>query len=220
MSVIGFELTSSPRTHTLALMKATAPPLSEEDPVRIPIEDGGMLTDQEADAVHVARDCLESALASAPAGSVVPLSLEGIELSASCVAAVLGPVISKIVDQSFQARYVVGLDPSAKNRWDADAGLVKESHRTNQKLVCVWRTAEGVELLGDVDDQVRTTYAFVVDREGRGVTARDLADHENISIQAASNRLAKAHKLGVIHKATRRSVSGSGGSENVYIPVK
>lgn len=179
-----------------------------------------MLTDQEADAVHAARDRLESALASAPAGSVVPLSLKGIELSASCVAALLGPVIAKIVDQSFEERYVVGLDPSAKNRWDADAGLMKESHRMNKKLVCVWRAGNGVELLGDVDDQVRATYDFVFAREGRGATARELADHENLSIQASSNRLAKAHKLGIIHKATRRSVSGSGGSENVYIPVQ
>lgn len=213
-------MTSSALTHTLVLMKATAPSLSEEDPVRIPIEDGGMLTDQEADAVHTARDRLESAIVSAPAGSVVPLSLDGIELSASCVAALLGPVITKIVDRAFDGRYVVGVDPSAKNRWDADAGLVKESHRTNKKLVCVWRTGDGVELLGDVDDQVRATYDFVVDRGGRGATARELADHENLSIQAASNRLSKAHKLGIIHKATRRSVSGSGGSENVYIPVR
>lgn len=179
-----------------------------------------MLTDQDAEAIRSARERLQAALTAAPPGSVVPLSLDRLELSASCIAALLGPVIAEIVDGSYKGRYVIGVDPSGKNQWDADAGLVKESHRTDRKLVCVWRTGDRIDLLGDVDNQVRVTYSFVAERGERGATARELANHENLSIQAASNRLSKAHKLGVIHKATRRSVSGSGGAENVYIPVR
>lgn len=202
------------------VMKAPALSLSHERPVPIRVGDGQMLMDPEAKAIVNARSTLEDRLGSGGPGCVVPLLLENVELSASCLAALLGPILLKLVGGAYPGRYVVGVDPDLRNRWDADAGLAKESRRTRRKLVCVWENGAEPELLGEVDDQVRSTYRFVLVQGESGATARDLADQESsLSIQAASNRLAKAQKLGVIHRATRRPVAGSGGSENVYVAV-
>ncbi len=182
----------------------------------------GMYTDPEASAIQRARQDLFDALFSARPGSLVPLCFEGVELSASCIAAVLGPVLSAIVERHLDGKFVLGVDPTGRNAWDADAGLRKESERAGRKLVCVWSGADtNGELVGPVDEQVKITYGFArkcLRARGEGVTARDLAEHFELSIQAASNRLAKASSLGLLFQADRESVAG-GGSQYVFVPV-
>jgi hypothetical protein len=180
----------------------------------------GMFTDPHVAEIQSAREALLDRLAPAPEGSVVPLSLEGVELSASCLASVLVPVLSAIVGGHLQRKYVVVIDPTGRNKWDGDAGLKKESERLDRKLVCVWQ-AKQTELAGPVDTQVRATYEFVLSswrKDSDGATARDLAEHFDVSIQAASNRLAKASGLGLLHAADREVVSG-GGAQYVFVPV-
>jgi hypothetical protein len=179
-----------------------------------------MFTDPDAPEVQAARDQLLRQLQLAREGSVVPLSLEGLELSASCLAAVLVPALTEVIRGGIAGRFVLVRDPSGRNKWDGDAGLKKESERLGQKLVCVWETKE-TDLAGPVDPQVRLTYQFVLGKwraTGDGVTARDLAEEFKVSIQAASNRLAKASNLGLLYDADRETVSG-GGTQYVFVPV-
>ncbi len=179
-----------------------------------------MHTDPDAPDITGAREALLDALHSAPAGTVVPLVLDGISLSASCAAAVLMPSLSDVVGGKVPGRFVVVEDPSGRNRWDGDAGLKKESERLGRKLVCAWQSKE-LDLVGAVDPQVRSTYDFVLGRwrtGGDGATARDLAGHFDVSIQAASNRLSKASSLGLLYEADRETVSG-GGAQFVFVPV-
>lgn len=180
----------------------------------------GMLTDPDAPQIVAAREALLDEIRSAPEGSVVPLSLDGIALSASCAAAVLVPALSEIVLGHVRGRFVLVEDPSGRNKWDGDAGLRKESERLGRKLVCVWQTKE-TDLAGAVDPQVRSTYEFVLGKwrtGGDGATARELAEHFEVSIQAASNRLSKAVGLGLLFDADRETVSG-GGAQYVFVPV-
>lgn len=179
-----------------------------------------MFTDPQADEVQAARAALLDRLAKAPEGAVVPLSLEGVELSASCLAAILGPALSAVVEKHVQNRYVLVLDPSGRNKWDGDAGLMKESERLGRKLVCVWESKR-LELAGPVDEQMKATYEFVLmgwQKRHDGATARELAERFDVSIQAASNRLARASSLGLLHAADREVVSG-GGAQYVFVPV-
>ena len=184
------------------------------------VASAGMFTDPEDVVIISARDALLDGLASAPEGSVLPLSLEGVELSASCLAAVLVPALSRIVGGLLREKFVMVIDPTGRNKWDGDAGLKKESERTARKLVCVWQ-AKQTDLAGPVDTQVRSTYEFVLGswrERSEGATARDLAEHFDVSIQAASNRLAKASDLGLLYAADRETVSG-GGAQYVFVPV-
>ena len=180
---------------------------------------GTMYTDPEADEIRQAREDLLERLKAAPSSAIVPLDLGEVELSASCLAAILGPVLEEVISGKLEGRLTMGLDPTGRNQWDADAGLMKESDRRGKKLVCVWSGIGGqLDLVGAVDDQVRATYEFVARTAEEGATARDLAEQFRLSIQAASNRLAKAATLGIIYRAERRNVSG-GGIEHVYAAV-
>ena len=201
---------------TLKAMKTLARGLSRTSPVVVKASAGGMYTDPEAPPVQQARGELLKKLQASAEGSVVPLSLEGVELSASCIAAILGPILRAIVDKHVEGRFVVVRDPTGRNMWDADAGLHKESGRTSRKLVCVWRGIQDVpELVGPVDDQVEATYEFVLRGWNRH---EELATARALSIQAASNRLSKAATLGLLYSPEREAVPG-GGAQYVYLPV-
>lgn len=215
-------MTAVAESRTLTAMKTKMLGLTRLPAIQIAPSAVGMYTDPEASAIQRARQELFDALASAREGSLVPLSFAGVELSASCIAAVLGPVLNAIVERHLDGKFVLAFDPTGRNAWDADAGLRKESERAGRKLICVWtRNESEMELVGPVDEQVRTTYGFARQRSistGEGVTARDLAEQFEISIQAASNRLAKASSLGLLFQADRESVAG-GGSQYVFVPI-
>ena len=161
-------------------------------------------------------------LAQAPSGSIIPIEFGSVDLSASCHSAILGPILEERVLRGFHGRFLMGDDTTGRNEWDADAGLKKESERLGRKLVCVWETAAGgVSLVGSADQQVRATHSFALEywrSKEAGTTARELADEFRITIQAASNRLAKAASLGLLHTAEREPVSG-GGTQYRFLPV-
>ena len=192
-------------------------------PVVIAPTPGGMYIRSDEPAIQAARNQLVERLDEAPPGSVVPLSFELVEVSASCIAFLLGSVLAAIAERHLEGKFVVGWDPRNRNEWDADAGLKKESEEKGRKLIAVWEASEASPVLvGPVDEQVKVTYEFACERAGRdefGTTARDLAKHYGLSIQAASNRLTKASSLGLLYAVDRESVAG-GGSQYVYVPVK
>lgn len=182
----------------------------------------GMYTDPESTAVQTARSELFERLSGAAPNTLVPLDLDGVELSASCIAALLGPVLDAIVQKHLDAKFIAVIDATGRNAWDGDAGLRKESDRVGRKLVCVWSSKDGTPtLMGPADEQVRATYEFAYvswAKSQGGTTARDLAEAAGISIQAASNRLSKAASLGLLCAVDREPVMG-GGAQYIFAPV-
>jgi hypothetical protein len=200
------------------MMKAPNAHAGRAQAIQVPRGTTGKLNDPgDALILELRREILER-LARASEGTVVHLAFDQVTLSASCHAAVLAPAIERIVRGELKGRHLLGVDPSGRNTWDADAGLAKESKTRGVKLVCAWRGfQEKPELVGAVDEQVNSTYLFVV-RQGE-TTARDLAEQAGLSIQAASNRFAKASQLGVIVQSGRRPVAG-GGIEHLYQAIR
>ena len=181
-----------------------------------------VVADPRHEGVVRAADNLMRRVREGKDGSVYVVNTAGVNLSSSCLAKIFGPVLRAVVRGEVPGRYVVGEDVSGSNDWEVDAALRKLSAQHGEKLVLVWSGISGVpDLVGPVDPQVEETYRFVTREWSRhgGATARQLAEEQgDLTIQAASNRFAKAASLGLIHAATRESVPG-GGSQNVYVPV-
>ena len=201
-------------------MPPSSSPLAHMQPLRI----GGpkkVYSAPDDPAVVQLRDALLDCLREGSENTVVPLLLKGKVLAASCHAAVLGPVLKKILQGDFPGRYIVVHDPDGTNDWDADAALRKTSEDDGVKLPCVWIGPSGEpQLVGAVDPSVQETYLFVLacTRSGKPATARVLAKEQGIRIQAASNRMSKAASFSVIH-AFREEPAVGGGSQRVYVPI-
>ncbi len=214
-------LTASGYSLTFDGVKALAGSLARTDPIRLRDFRTDLWMDPRATEVERARSAVLKRLKASGHGSVVPVDLDGVVLTASCLAALFGSVLERVVAQDFDGRFILGCDPTGVHDWDADAALRKLSERRGSKLVCAWETEEGVKLIGSVDDQVRHTYDFLQLRwqdSGEGATARELAERARSSIQAASNRLARLAELGLAYAAEREPVRG-GGAQFRYVPV-
>lgn len=200
-------------------MKAQSPGLIRLPPVQIaPSSSGGIYTNPKAPEIRQAGQDLLESLSDASTGSIVPLSLSNVELSASCIAAILVPALNGILDGKYEGRFVTCLDPQGQNAWDADAALKKESEQANKKLVCVIvGKNDSVDLIGPVDEHVKSTFEFAEERHD-GFTARDLADYCRITIQAAGNRIAKVAALGLLFSSRREPVAG-GGTQSFFVPI-
>lgn len=201
-------------------MPPPSSPLAYMQPLRI----GGpkkVYSAPDDPAVIQLRDALLDCLRDGSENTVIPLLLEGKVLAASCHAAVLGPVLKKVLRGDSPGRYIVVHDPDGTNDWDADAALRKKSEDEGVKLLCVWIGPSGEpQLVGAVDPAVQETYFFVLTctRTGKSATARVLAEEQGIRIQAASNRMSKAASFGVIH-ALRDEPAEGGGTQRVYVPI-
>lgn len=207
-------------------MKANALLSESRKLVQFPSKEYGSHSDREDPAVQEFKNMLLDALEEIQDGGTICADLSDVKFSASCIHETIGAVLEKVIQDRLLKKtqlpkYVVGIDADGNNAWDADAALEKASRDFGHKLVCVWKSEpEQVELLGEVDEQVQSTYDFVLDCESKGgATTRQLADHYGISIQAAGNRLSKTAELGIVRKCTGESVSG-GGRQNVYRPIK
>jgi hypothetical protein len=202
-------------------MNATDARLRYLPEVAISTSSGKLLSDPESAEVQGPSTLLTDRLRTAPPGSVVPVSLGSVALTGSCIAALLTPALLSIARGDVSGRFVVVFDPGGQNAWDADAALRKQSERLGGKLVCVWRTDGGPELVGPVDEQVRKAYEFALAafKASGGATSRQLAAAEGITIQSASNRLAKAAAQGLVYAAHLENVAG-GGRQQVFVPVE
>ena len=153
--------------------------------------------------------------------SILRIDATGIALGASVIAQLLAPVLEQIVKGEIEDRYIAVYDPSGENEWEADAALKRQSEE-GSKLICVWAQSEGrPKLVGSVDKQVQHTYNFVWECmvANRVSTAREMAEANGLTIQAASNRLSKANELGVIIVESVDPIAG-GGVQKIYRPVQ
>ena len=168
------------------------------------------------------EDRLVQSLAESSEGTVVPVSLRGSVLSASCFARLLGNALRGVSLGLYSGRYVVVQDSDGDNDWDADAALRKVSAEGPAKLVCVWKSGDGrPQLIGDVDRVVQETYDFIWDREREGApaTTREMAEAYKMRIQAASNRVSKAAALGVVRAVEEQPAEG-GGVQRLLVAVQ
>ena len=202
-------------------MNTISSPLVRHPQLRISTSKGNAFLDPDAPEIITFCEKILSALEHSVPGTVVPISYEGVTLSASCQAATIGLALLEIVKGTYKDRFITVLDPDGTNDWDADAALRKESARTQEKLLCVWQAPSGLSIQGPVDPQVEATYRFVDEEteSDRGATARSFAERAGISIQAAGNRMFKAAKLGLIYRAEEVTVEG-GGKQHVYVPIQ
>ena len=202
-------------------MNTISSPLVRHPQLRISTSKGNAFVDPDAPEIITFCEEILSALKNSAPGTVVPISYQGVTLSASCQAATIGLALLEIVKGTYKDRFITVLDPDGTNDWDADAALRKESARTQEKLLCVWQAPSGLSIQGPVDPQVEATYRFVAEEteSDRGATARSFAERAGISIQAAGNRMFKAAKLGLIYRAEEVTVEG-GGKQHVYVPIE
>lgn len=201
-------------------MNAIRSVLARTKPVCLTSRDGGgVYRSEDAPVQRLAAELRKQFEEAAPR-TIVVVVLEG-PLSASAHARVFGPVLRMIAKGNHPSRYMVINDVACENDYDAEAALQKESRASGLKLVCVWREGStGPRLLGAVDEKVNESYTFALGRwvKGETTTARDLAEATGISIQAASNRMAKAASLGVLCKVDESAPEG-GGVQRVFVPV-
>lgn len=196
-------------------MKAAAGTLRDREPVRIsdyvPDEDGILLSLSEADEVG---EKLLYKLKASPKGTVLPVSLEGIETRASCIARFLGRPLKALTGESptLDGRHLVLLDKLGGNERDADLALKDE------RVPVVIRGEEGSRLLGKVDRSVGETYGVVKDWDE--VTSARLTESSlDIKLTTANARVSKLARLGLLHFVGEQMLE-SGGRRYVYQPVR
>lgn len=169
------------------------------------------------------REQILKAVEPAHEGEVLYFSLGDASFSSSCIDETIGAAIREVTAEKSKKhpdRFIVMVDPEGENWWDADAALRKASDDLNTKLVCVWRGPGGtIKLIGPVDEKAEATYEFVARMGKEGATTRDLAEARDISIQAASNRMSRAARAGLIRRVKQESVS-KGGTQHVYLAVE
>jgi hypothetical protein len=215
-------LTASSASLTLQAMNACERWFRYEEPIEFRSSRHLLVSDPDSPELHELVDRVLERLRSVDEGAVVSILFAEVALTASCLAVVLTPVLLAIHRGEIRNRYFRVIDNTGRNEWDADAALRKQSARLMTKLACVWRSDTGslCEVVGPVDEQVAATYRFVFERcaIAGGARTRDLAEAENITIQAASNRFAKAATQGLLHRAETVSVPG-GGVQHLYVAV-
>lgn len=212
---LNVDLTTDGDTTTIMKMKAAAGTLRDREPVRIseyvPHEDGILLSLSEADEVG---EKLLYKLEASSRGTVMPVSLEGVETRASCIARFLGRPLKALTGESptLDGRHLVLLDTLGGNERDADLALRDEG------VPVVVRGKEGLRLLGKVDRSVGETYDVVKDWDE--VTSSRLTESGlGIKLTTANARVSKLARLGLLHFVGEQMLE-SGGRRYVYRPVR
>jgi predicted transcriptional regulator len=83
-----------------------------------------------------------------------------------------------------------------------------------RKEICLAEVRQNeLEIMGPLSTPLRATLEMVM--RNRQVTARDVADHFQVAINTASNRLTSLAEVGLIVRSGKRTVVG-GGEENLF----
>jgi len=166
------------------------------------------------------RQTLTKQLSKSPEGTIVLLDLGEALLRASELGALLTEPIVGIVQGNYRGRYLVVRDNDGQNVWEGDAALRMASDLRGQSLAVAWRAGAGSTVpIGRVDPLIQDTYEFVSSASSPSeATARQLAETRSVSVQAASNRLSRASRLGLIHAIDRIPAAG-GGSQFAYVAI-
>ena len=158
------------------------------------------------------REKVAKLIDAAPADRVLPVDFSSVRyLDFSCADELFGKLLSRLA-ADLAGRYLVltGLLPTARENVDAALKL--------RKLACVSRMSGGeAEVLGEPPPELLETWKLARDRGA--LTVKDLVKEFDIATNAASNRLAKLARLGLIAKVRTEGME-SGGRVFVYECVR
>ena len=185
---------------------------NEVAPMAVGTGKGPLVLISEEDTVEIEARLL-AALDALPVGGLLPLDLEGVQLSSESARQLLRRAIRRVSSGELDDRFLV-VQNLRRGRYSVEAMLKLEG------LTLAERVAEGhpPALLGKVDPVVKETFEFLV-RNG-DATARDLVDEFKLkTVSAATNRLTTLGALGLARKVAQEGLPG-GGFQYRFAPVR
>ena len=154
------------------------------------------------------REALEERLQTESPGELIILDFKGVGiLDYSCADEIVAKLISRLNAGEYGDRYLLlrGLNPTQKENIEV---ALERKH-----LAALFLNEEKKwEVLGVLNNYLKETLDEVMTK-GR-ITARDLADAEDLEINTSSTRLANLHKLQLVQR--REEVLSEGGRQFVY----
>jgi hypothetical protein len=154
------------------------------------------------------REALEERLQAESPGEVIILDFKGVGiLDYSCADEIVAKLISRLNGNEYGDRYLLlrGLNPTQKENLEV---ALERKH-----LAALFLNEEKKwEVLGVLNNYLMETLSEVM-AKGR-ITARDLADAEDLEINTSSTRLANLHKIQLVQR--REEVLSEGGRQFVY----
>ena len=154
------------------------------------------------------REALEERLQAESPGEVIILDFKGVGiLDYSCADEIVAKLISRLNGNEYGDRYFLlrGLNPTQKENLEV---ALERKH-----LAALFLNEEKKwEVLGVLNNYLMETLSEVM-AKGR-ITARDLADEEDLEINTSSTRLANLHKIQLVQR--REEVLSEGGRQFVY----
>lgn len=154
------------------------------------------------------REALEERLQREPEETIVILDFRSVGiLDYSCADEIVAKLISRLNAGEYGNRYLLlrGLNPTQRENIE----VALERKRLAALFV---REDKSWEILGVLNNYLRDTLEEVI-KEGR-ITARDLAEAEDLEINTSSTRLANLYKLQLVQR--REELLSEGGRQFVY----
>jgi len=154
------------------------------------------------------REALEERLQTGSSGEVIILDFKGVGiLDYSCADEIVAKLISRLNAGEYGERYLLlrGLNPTQKENIEVS---LERKH-----LAALFLNEEKKwEVLGILNNYLKETLNEVMTK-GR-ITARDLADTEDLEINTSSTRLANLYKIQLVQR--REELLNEGGRQFVY----
>jgi hypothetical protein len=154
------------------------------------------------------REALEERLQTESSGEVIILDFKAVGiLDYSCADEIVAKLISRLNAGEYGERYLLlrGLNPTQKENIEV---ALERKH-----LAALFLNEEKKwEVLGVLNNYLKETLNEVMTKGT--ITARDLADTEDLEINTSSTRLANLHKIQLVQR--REEVLNEGGRQFVY----
>lgn len=162
------------------------------------------------------REKILAYLEKEPIDIILPISFEKVDfMDYSFTDEMLCKLIRRIMSGELGERYIVveSLNESLKENIDV---ALRE-----RELCCVYATDDNKnEILGKLSTPLRETYEYAI--EQKKITTRDIFEVKKFkleNISAASNRLTRLEKLGLLHN-NKDEVVGGGGRQFVFEAIR
>lgn len=171
-----------------------------------------MVTLMDEEDVEELERKLMGRLQALPPGGTLRVSFVGVRIASGAARKLLVPALRYVQSAEGRGRTLVLDELSGSTPYNVRAMLRSE------ELAAVVRDAGGRPALdGAVDAALESTFAFVAGRPE--ATAHDVQGHFGLqTVAAATNRLARLHRLGALRRDGPRPLP-AGGIEYVYTAV-
>ena len=154
------------------------------------------------------REALEERFQAEPEEAIVILDFKAVGiLDYSCADEIVAKLISRLNAGEYGNRYLLLRGLNATQKENIEVALERK------RLAALFLNEDKRwEILGVLNNYLRETLEEVM-REGR-ITARDLAEVEDLEINTSSTRLANLYKLQLVQR--REELLSEGGRQFVY----